>query len=155
MPSSKSHGSLFRNWESLIAACLHNADRLPGMEPFVAVLEDLIAESKAAKDEAEHQMGLRKASSQTLDRVLDRAYEAARKLRRFVLTHYDSRDEQLTEFGIPPNRSRTRRPETVPPTAPPPVPVPEAAKPSEETAAATDSAAATADAPPAAAKAAE
>jgi hypothetical protein len=146
MPSSRSHGSLFRNWESLIAACLQNSDRLPGHEPFLEVLADLIAEAKAAKDEQEHQMGLRKAKSQMLELVLDRAHEAARKLRRFVLTHYDSRDEQLTEFGIIPNRSRTRRPETVPPTAPPPVPGPEA-KPTETTAEATVSATETTGAP--------
>jgi hypothetical protein len=131
MPQLKGHIKLFGDWDNLIGACLQNADRLAGMEPLLTALVDLFAQARTTKVEQDQQQGLRKVKTQSLDLTLDRGKEAARKLRRFVLTRYDSRDEQLTQYGITPNRTRVRRT-----AAASPKPVLEAAKPAQETASA-------------------
>lgn len=136
MPLIEGHQDLFRDWDGLIAAVLQNADRMPGYEQFTTVLQDFLAEAKAAKAEQEQQEGLRKATTQKLDFLLDRGKEAARKVRRFVLLHYDSRDKQLTQFGITPFETRVRRTATIPKKPTPPLPGPEAQKPAQETASA-------------------
>ena len=152
MPPIKAHAEVFRNWEGVIGACEQNADRLSGMEPLIDALKSFLAQAKEMKVEQEHQTGLRKAKTQRLNLVLDGGKEAVRKLQAFILTRYDSRDEQLTQFGITPNRSRKRK---LQPTKPP---APEAAAPAQETAQETVTPSAPAEEttnPPASAPAAE
>jgi hypothetical protein len=152
MPPIKAHAKVFRNWEGLIGACEQNAGRLTGMESLITDLKDFVAQAKEIKVEQEHQTGLRKVKTQRLNLVLDGGKEAVRKLHAFILTRYDSRDEQLTQFGIRPNRSRKQK---LQPTKPP---VPEAAAPTQEATGETVSPSALAEEttnPPAAAPAAE
>lgn len=138
MPTGRTQGELLYKWGRMIAACEENAGRLPGMEPFVVELREWMEEVGAIKRQQDQQAGLRRSSSQALDHAFDRGQEAERKLRGFILSHFDSRDAQLAQFFITPNGKRPRRPETAPAPETPP-PVLEAAKPGAEPAAAPDS----------------
>ena len=132
MPKIRGHADLFRDWEGLAGACERNSDLLPGMEPVVTSLREHLDEGRLIKLEQEHLEGLRKGMTQRLLQTLDDGKEAARKVRAFVLTIFHSRAEQLTQFGITPNRTRKRKTELPKPPAPP---APEIAAPTLESAA--------------------
>ncbi|HEV8580139.1 MAG TPA: hypothetical protein VGX68_13795 [Thermoanaerobaculia bacterium] len=130
MPQIEGHEKLFRDWRGLIAACERNADFLPGREPLTADLVNFLELAEAVKAQADYLAGQRKAETQHLDLLLDRGKEAARKVRRYILTVFDSRDERITQFGITPFRTRVRRTAVIKPTPT------EAAKPATEAASA-------------------
>ena len=108
MPRITAHSKIFRDWDSLLGACERHADRLPGAEPLKGELETLQRQAREIKVEQETLTSHRKAMTQSLVQAMDEGQEAARKLRSFVLTRLGSRSELLTQFGITPNRPRSR-----------------------------------------------
>jgi hypothetical protein len=107
MPKITQHGSLFRDWESLIGAFDHNPDLLISVETIKGELEASLAQARALKVEQENLTGLRKAVSQRLLQTLAVGREAVHKLRSYVITRLGPRSERLTQFGITPIRSRS------------------------------------------------
>jgi hypothetical protein len=83
-------------------------------------LAALLAATRDLKIEQETLTGRRKAVTQQMGQNFDDGKEMVRKLRSFVVTCLGSYAEQLTQFGITPNRSRKRK-----------VKLPEPASPSE------------------------
>jgi hypothetical protein len=106
MKQIRSFSDFMLSCDSLIGACEKNPELLPGVEPLKEELKALLTEARKLKELQEHLNGLRKAATQQLDGTMDDAKEAARKLRSFVKTRMHSRNEQLTQFGILPNRPR-------------------------------------------------
>jgi hypothetical protein len=126
MPPIKEHGSVFRDWRGLIDAVEDpdNVVILAGIEPLKEALADHLEEAEALKAEQGSRTGQRKAATQTLGETLHSGKEAARRVRRFIQTRYDSHDERLTQFGITPTRTRRRKvkePEVPEPPSGPPV----------------------------------
>ncbi|HEV8581118.1 MAG TPA: hypothetical protein VGX68_18800 [Thermoanaerobaculia bacterium] len=109
MKRIRSFGDFYRSCDGLIRACELNSVLLPGVELLKEELRTLLNQAQELKDTQEHLTGLRKGVTQRLDWTLDDAKEAARKLRSFIKTRMHSRSEQLTQFGILPNRSRPRK----------------------------------------------
>ena len=113
MKQIRSYSDFIDTCDSLIGACDKNPEFLAGVEPLKEELATLLAEVRKLKALQQHLTGLRKAATQRLDGTMDDAKESARKLRSFVKTRMHSRNEQLTQFGILPNRprpSKRRRP---------------------------------------------
>jgi hypothetical protein len=129
MPQIKEQAKLFRDWQGLIGNVLRNITRLPGAEPLVEDLASLLAEAQEVKLDQENETGRRKASTQRLKQLVDDGKEATRKLRAFIKTRFHSRAEELSQFGIPPSRSRVRK---VVLTAPPKPPAGEGNPPAPE-----------------------
>jgi hypothetical protein len=119
MPGIKAQGSLFRIWESLIGACERNIGLLPGVEALKEELEALLAATRELKIVQETLTGRRKAVTQQMGQNFDDGKEKVRRIRSFVVTCLGSYAEQLTQFGITPNRTRKRKVK-LPEPAPPP-----------------------------------
>jgi hypothetical protein len=116
----KAYGSLFRDWESLIASCAENADALPDVGSLSAPLADLLTEARGAKNRQENLEGERRATTQALRDLSDRGKDAARQLRALVKARLGPKSERLKQFGIAPLRGRSRPATVKPPTEPPP-----------------------------------
>ena len=125
MPEINAYADVFRDWDGLLGACDRNLDLLPGVDILKLELESFRDTLRGLKLEQEHLTAHRMATTQQLLQALDGGREAARKLRSFVITRLGSRDELLTQFGIPPNRSRRVRRKAKEPK-PTPTPTPEA-----------------------------
>lgn len=121
MPKITAYADIFRDWEGLIGACSKNADQLPVVEPLRKDLEAHLAELKELKIEQEDLIGRRKAMTQRLGVVLEDGRELARKIRGFVLGQLGTKNEQLSQFGVPPIRRRAVKAPAITPPKPPPV----------------------------------
>lgn len=119
MPKITAYADIFRDWEGLIGACNKNTEQLPAVEALRKDLEAHLAELKELKVEQENFFGRRKAMTQRLGVVVEDGRELARKIRGFVLGQLGSKNEQLSQFGIPPIRGRVRKAAIKPPTPPP------------------------------------
>jgi hypothetical protein len=126
MPKINAYADVFRDWDALLGACERNADLLPGVDPFKLELQSFRDRLRELKLDQEHLAGHRKAATQRVTRTLDGGRESARKLRLFITSLLGSRDELLTQFGVPPNRSRkvARNQPEKPTTGPTPTPQP-------------------------------
>jgi len=109
MPKITAFGGTFRDWDGLIGACLQNLALLPGLEGLLRVLERHLSEAREIKILQEDLAGRRQAMTQRLNGVVDEGRETARKLRALVIAELGTRSEQLTQFGITPNRKRSRK----------------------------------------------
>jgi hypothetical protein len=121
MPKITAYAAIFRDWDGLIGACSKNTEQLPAVEALRKDLEAHVAELKELKIEQEDLNGRRKAMTQRLGVVVESGRELARKIRGFVVGQLGSKNEQLSQFGIPPIRSRVRKTAPVKPPTPPPV----------------------------------
>ena len=110
MPSISAYGKTFRNWEGVIGAVNENLSRLPGAESLRDELVAIINESKALKVEQENLAGLRKAATQRLEALRDEAWDKFRRLQALVKSHLGPKSEQLPQFGVAPDRPRSKQP---------------------------------------------
>jgi len=124
MPEINAYADVFRDWDGLLGACERNAVLLPGADPFKLELESFRDQLREEKLDQEHLAGHRKAATQRVLQTLDGGREAARKLRFFVVSLLGSRNELLTQFGVPPNRSRKVARNQPQKPAPEPTPTP-------------------------------
>ena len=110
MPSITAYGKTFRNWEGIIGAVNENLSRLPGAEALRDELVAIINESKALKTQQEHLLGLRKAATQRLEALKKDGWDKARRLQALAVTHLGPTNEQLPQFGVTPDRPRSKQP---------------------------------------------
>jgi hypothetical protein len=108
MPEITAQGEVLRDWEGLIGACLQKASLVPGLELLRAELETSLALARALKILQEDLAGSRQATTQRLLQTIDEGRETARKIRGFVTAVLGTRSEHLVQFGITPNRPRSR-----------------------------------------------
>ena len=123
------YAKLFSGWDRLIGACERNIDLLPGVESLLQDLISLSDQAKQLKLEQEDLEGHRKGKTQTLLQTVKDGLDMARNVRNFIKVRLGPRSERLTQFGIAPLRTRSRKANT----APPPKPAPETAAPEEGT----------------------
>lgn len=123
MPKITAYAGTFRDWEGLIGACLKNLALLPGLEGLRTALEGLLSEAREIKIQQEDLTGRRQAMTQRLNMVVDEGRETARKLRALVIAELGTRSEQLPQFGITPNRKKSRKATAA--ETPPPVQAPD------------------------------
>lgn len=109
MPQITAFAKVFRDWEGLIGACIQNLALLPGLETILALLQANLAEARQLKIEQEDHEGQRKALTQRLNILVEEGRDNARKLRGLVVAQLGVRNEQLTQFGVPPIRKGARR----------------------------------------------
>ncbi len=110
MASVTAYGKTFRNWEGIIGAVDQNLSRLPGAEPLRDELVALLEQSRALKVEQENLTGLRKAATQRLEALREEGWDKARRLQSLVVFHLGPKSEQLPQFGVTPNRKRSKQP---------------------------------------------
>lgn len=116
----KAYGSLFRDWESLLASCGENVEALPDVDSLSEPLTELLIQARAAKNRQENLEGQRRETTQTLRDLSERGKDAARQLRALVKARLGPKSERLKQFGIAPLRKRIR-PSVKPPTEPAPI----------------------------------
>ena len=127
MPEITAYADLFRDWEGLIGACIQKAHLVPGLESLRANLEVTLSLVRDLKIKQEDLTGSRLATTQNLLQAVDEGREQARKIRNFVKSVLGTRSEHLVQFGLTPNRPKSRnkaKPSTPPApgsgTTPPP-----------------------------------
>ena len=126
MPEITAYGPLFRDWEGVSGACAQNATLLPKSEAIRPELDAILAQARDLKIQQENLEGNRKAITQRLQGLVQAGREVARRLRNQVKVELGSKSEHLTQFGVAPLRSRTRKtkaPAVNPPAATPTTPV--------------------------------
>lgn len=120
MPEITAYADIFRDWEGLLWACIQKANLIPGLEPMRSDLETVLALARDLKIRQEDLAGSRQATTQLLLQTVDEGRELARKIRSFVKARLGSRSEHLVQFGLIPNRPKSRNKAKQPtPTAPP------------------------------------
>lgn len=110
-----SYADVFRDWEKLIGAVVENAEILPNLEAAQAELKGFLERAKVMKVRQETLEGNRQAMTQQLADIIHGGRDSARKLRDLVRAHLGQRSENLPQFGVAPNRKRTRKPKATPP----------------------------------------
>lgn len=117
MPEITAYAKIFRDWEGLIGACRQHVILIPGVEPLLTQLEEILAQTREVKVQQENLAASRQATTQRLLEMVTDGREMARKIRFFVRVPLGSRSELLSAFGIKPNRTKLRktRPLEVPP----------------------------------------
>ena len=108
MATINAYGTIFRELESLLEACLANQDVLPDIESVRAPLAALLAE-KALKALQENLAGERQQTTQRIGELLEQAREQARRVRGFVKARLGTKNERLNQFGSAPIRKRGSR----------------------------------------------
>jgi len=110
------YADLIRDLEKLKTACEENLPLLPGIEPSLGQLNDVLSEFKTLKIVQEQMEGSRQGATQHLIQLAEDSKETARRVRGFVKSRLGTKSERLPQFGIAPIRRRsTRRPTPNPP----------------------------------------
>ena len=118
MPNIMSYAGLFREWESLVAACEENADILADINSVKDPLLGILAQARSLKSLQENLEGERQQITQQLRELAEQGREAARRVRGLVKARLGAKSERLPQFGVAPIRKRTRS--AKPTEAPPP-----------------------------------
>jgi hypothetical protein len=117
MPQVTAHADLFRDWDSILGACAQNASQLPGVDPFKAELEGILAQVRELKIQQETLEGQRRGVTQRLEQGIEDGREVVRKLRAFAVIRLGSANKALSQFGVTPRARRgSRKSKTPPPT---------------------------------------
>ncbi|HEX6861323.1 MAG TPA: hypothetical protein VF414_00825 [Thermoanaerobaculia bacterium] len=121
-----SFAHVFRDWESLQAACQANVRELPELDTCLSALTASLNEVREIKAVQEDLRGKGQGTTQQLNAAVERGEEAARRLRGYVKARMGTKTEFLVQFGISPirSRSRTRKTPGGPATPPPQPPAP-------------------------------
>jgi hypothetical protein len=108
VPNNSSFADFIHDWEQLLAALDTNAGELPDVSAHRQPLELVLVNAKAisARQDA-HRAGLGQATRE-LEAVMTDGRDSANRLRNFLRSHYGSRSDKLTEFGVKPVRKRSR-----------------------------------------------
>jgi len=137
MPPIRSHADILFDLEKLTSAALENAAILPSATQHRIALEEEIVATRSEKLFQTSQTATRQKSTQDLENHLRRSKELAKRLRGSIIADLGPRNELLVNFGISPQRNRSRRPvlELTKPTlpAPPVAPAPAHAEPTPDT----------------------
>ncbi len=117
MPNITSYAGLFREWESLVAACEENTDLLADISSVKDPLIDILGRARGLKNRQENLEGERRQITQELRELAEQGREAARRVRGLVKARLGAKSERLPQFGVAPIRKRTRsaKPIEVPP----------------------------------------
>ena len=115
MRNPTSLADFLQDWELLLAALDQNLEDLPQLEIARTKLNGLLEQARILVPQQAAQAAAKQSTSEQIEAVLTSGRKVATVIRFTVKEHYGSRNQKLTEFRIPPFRSRT-----VPPTLPPP-----------------------------------
>lgn len=110
MPSISVHGKVFRNWESIIGAANETLSKFPGAEPLRDELVAILEQARALKVQQENLTSLRMDTTQRLNVLVEEGWDKARRLQSFARSQLGPKSEQLPQFGVAPNRKRSRQP---------------------------------------------
>ncbi|HEX3554810.1 MAG TPA: hypothetical protein VIA62_16430 [Thermoanaerobaculia bacterium] len=119
MPKITAYGPLFRDWEGVSGACAQNATLVPKSETIRPELESILTEARDLKLQQENLEGNRKAVTQRLQQLVQAGRDVARNLRNQVKVELGAKSEHLTQFGVAPIRSRSRKVKSGPVVNPP------------------------------------
>ena len=100
MPLNKSQADVFRDWDAILGAATQNAPLLPGVDPYKAELESLLAQARDLKIQQETMEGQRQGVTQKLKKVIRDGRESVRKLKAFATIHLGSDNMALSQFGV-------------------------------------------------------
>jgi len=132
MPRNRSQAEILLDLDNLTTAAQANEGILPSATPHRIALEEEVATTRAIKHLQSARTAIKQRSTQDFDEHFRRAQELAKRLRGSIMADLGPRNELLVNFGIAPQRNRTRRP-TLPPTEPTRPPSTEATAPPAET----------------------
>jgi hypothetical protein len=119
-------------WENALTNAKTGATEVPGIEGYMAPLEQILAEAKALTASLDMRNGVKQ--QETLDRknLMQKGNVQVSRLRSAIRAYFGPRSERLIDFGARPVRPRSRKKSTepaVPPQVPPAtVPGPEVAE---------------------------
>ena len=123
MPIQNARADVFMDWETVLGAATQNAALMPGIDPYKAELEGLLAQARDLKIQQETLDGQRMGVTQKLDKLIQDGRESARKVRGYARIHLGSDNMALKQFGVAPRvrrGSKKAKPsETPPPTGTP------------------------------------
>lgn len=125
MPIKKAHADVFRDWDAVLGAATQNAALLPGVDPFKAELEGMLAQARDLKIQQETMEGQRRGITQKLEKVIRDGRESVRKVQAFATIHLGSDNMALSQFGVAVRVGRSfRKKSSPPPTETPGTPPP-------------------------------
>lgn len=125
MPIKKAHADVFRDWDAVLGAATQNAALLPGVDPFKAELEGMLAQARDLKIQQETMEGQRRGITQKLKKVIRDGRESVRKVQAFATIHLGSDNMALSQFGVAVRVGRSfRKKSSPPPTETPGTPPP-------------------------------
>jgi hypothetical protein len=113
MTDIRTHAAILFDLEKLASAALENAAILPSSEQHRIALEEELAATKSVKLLQAARTAIRQKSTQDLGEHFDRSKELAKRLRGSIIADLGPRNELLVNFGISPQRPRSRRQTTV------------------------------------------
>jgi len=124
----------FKEWEEITASGAVNAAELPQLELLRVALEKLLQEGRELSQQQAAHQAAKQESSKRLQTVMVEGGKLATVIRGGLKSHYGSRSEKLTEFGLQPFRGRQKKAKPAePPVVPPPQPSAESLQPAPET----------------------
>jgi hypothetical protein len=100
MPQVTAHADVFRDWDAVLGAATQNAALLPGIDPYKAELEGILAQARDLKIQQETMEGQRRGVTQKLKEAIRNGREAVRKVQAFATIHLGSGNLALSQFGI-------------------------------------------------------
>ncbi len=115
MPIKKAHADVFRDWHAVLGAATQNAALLPGVDPFKAELEGMLAQARDLKIQQETMEGQRRGITQKLKKVIRDGRESVRKVQAFATIHLGSDNMALSQFGVAVRVGRSFRKKSSPP----------------------------------------
>lgn len=109
MPKSKSYAETVNGWEGLLAALEANSGDLPQLDLPRQRLQTILDQIRAFTVEQAALAASRQQATERVYTLLFQGRKLATVLRATVREHYGNRSPKVTEFGLQPLRTRTRR----------------------------------------------
>lgn len=121
--SNNSYNDTTGDWVGLLAATHEHDEALPDIERHRSALEQHLDKTRLLKGRQESAQAAKQRATQELSSALTEGRELAIRLRGAVKANLGPKNEQLVQFGMTPQRKRSRRkksPEDTEPEVPTP-----------------------------------
>jgi hypothetical protein len=106
-------------WENAVANAKANAMDVPGMEGYLAPLEQILAQAKELTARLEMRKGVKQEETKDRRAVLQAGDVQVSRIRSAIKAFYGRNSERVIEFGARPVRPRTKKAKQSPATPPP------------------------------------
>lgn len=117
--AANSFGEQMKHWERIVAVSKENAADLELLSGYTNRLDELVPLTKQANTRQALAQAEFQQSTRDQEVLMEEARELALRIRHGVKSIYGSRSEKLVEFGLKPQRKRTRVKLTQKPVDPP------------------------------------
>lgn len=123
MSREKTYAGMLGEWQKFLAAMDANPD-LASMAEWRNKLANLLAQGVEISQQQAAMAASKQERSKKLQTLLSEGNRLVTGMRKMIADRYGFRAEKLTEFGIPPFRSRPRKAKPAPEPENPEVPSP-------------------------------